>query len=118
MFRAEQAGALASDLLPDIIKTALARLPIPKRMRWGSLNEEFVRPVHWAVLLLGDEVIETQVLGVSSGRETRGHRFHHPQSIYLAEPVAYKPLLETEGRVLADFDNEIRSKHRPPDYMF
>ena len=104
VFRAEQAGAPASELLPDIIKAALARLPVPKRMRWGSLTEEFVRPVHWAVLLLGDEVIEAQILGVNSGRETRGHRFHHPQSIYIAEPAAYKPLLETEGRVLADFD--------------
>ena len=104
VFRSEQSGVAARELLPDIIRTALARLPVPKRMRWGSLTEEFVRPVHWAVLLLGDEVIATRILGVTSGRETRGHRFHHPENIYISEPGAYKPLLETEGHVLADFD--------------
>jgi len=103
VFRDEQAGARASELLPELVCTALARLPIPKRMRWGSQADEFVRPVHWAIMLLGDEVIETPVLGVSSGRETRGHRFHHPEKIYIAEPAAYAPLLETEGHVIASF---------------
>jgi glycyl-tRNA synthetase beta chain len=103
VYRAEQAGGRASELLPDVVRTALTHLPIPKRMRWGSLTEEFVRPVHWAVMLLGDDVIEAQILGVSSGRETRGHRFHHPENIYIAEPAAYAPVLETEGHVIASF---------------
>ena len=101
--RLHQAGVAAAELLPDIVRTALARLPIPKRMRWGSQTDEFVRPVHWAVMLLGDHVIETRILGVTSGRETRGHRFHHPDRIYIGEPAAYAPLLETEGHVIASF---------------
>jgi len=72
-------------------------------MRWGALTSEFVRPVHWVVLLFGNEVIDTEILSVHSGRETRGHRFHHPAPIYIGEPAAYAPLLESEGRVIVDF---------------
>jgi len=103
VYRVHQAGVAARELLPEIVSTALARLPIPKRMRWGSQTDEFVRPVHWAVMLLGDDVIETRILGVTSGRETQGHRFHHPDRIYIGEPAAYAPLLETEGHVIASF---------------
>lgn len=103
MYRQRQQGASAQELLPTILNQALQALPMPKRMRWNALQVEFIRPVHWLVLLLGDEVIEAEVLGVQAGRETQGHRFHHPGPLYLAEPAAYAPLLETEGRVLADF---------------
>jgi glycyl-tRNA synthetase beta chain len=103
-WRALEKGQTAAALIPDVVNAALAALPIPKRMRWGDREEEFVRPVHWVVLLFGDEVIDTTILGVQADRYTRGHRFHHPQKIYLAEPEAYLPLLETEGYVLADFD--------------
>ncbi|VAW99568.1 Glycyl-tRNA synthetase beta chain, partial [hydrothermal vent metagenome] len=103
MYRAEQPGRPTVDLIPDMVRTTLDKLPIPKRMRWGALEAEFVRPVHWAVLLFGDEVIETEILAVTSGRETRGHRFHHPDRLYIAEPEGYAPLLETEGYVVADF---------------
>jgi glycyl-tRNA synthetase beta chain len=72
-------------------------------MRWGDLSAEFVRPVHWLVLLFGNEVIDAEILAVKSGRETRGHRFHHPATLYIGEPAAYAPLLETEGRVVASF---------------
>lgn len=97
-------GRPAAELIPDIVTQALQQLPIPKRMRWGDRTDEFVRPVHWVVLLFGDEVIEATILGTPTGRETRGHRFHHPAPLYLAEPAAYVPLLETEGHVLADMD--------------
>lgn len=73
-----------SGLIPDIINQALGKLPIPRRMRWGNYPTEFVRPVHWAVVLFGDEVIECNILGVHSGRHTRGHRFH------FTDPVALK----------------------------
>jgi glycyl-tRNA synthetase beta chain len=72
-------------------------------MRWGDRDDEFVRPIHWVVLLFGDEVIDAHILGVKTGRNTHGHRFHHPQGMYLAEPEAYLPLLETEGHVLPDY---------------
>jgi glycyl-tRNA synthetase beta chain len=104
-WRALEKGQTTASLIPDVVTTALAALPIPKRMRWGDRDEEFVRPVHWVVLLFGDQTIDASILGVRADRYTRGHRFHHPQKIYLAEPQAYLPLLETEGYVLADFDN-------------
>ncbi len=103
VFRSMQVGRATAELLPAIIEQSLAALPIPKRMRWGSSRVEFVRPVHWVVLLFGDAVVDAEILGVHTGRETRGHRFHHPESMYLAEPAAYAPLLETEGRVMPDF---------------
>ncbi|WJW75515.1 glycine--tRNA ligase subunit beta [Thiohalobacter sp. IOR34] len=103
-YRSVEKGRPAGELVADIVGEALRRLPIPKRMRWGDLDVEFVRPVHWVVLLFGDQLIEAEILGVRTGRETRGHRFHHPEPLYIGEPAAYAPLLETEGRVLVDLD--------------
>ncbi len=100
--RHREPGQPAASLLPDILRQALDRLPIPRRMRWGDGSDLFIRPVHWAVLLLGDQVVSMELMGVRTGRETRGHRFHHPEPIYVAEPAAYAPLLETEGHVLPD----------------
>ncbi len=102
VYKLFEKGRTLQALLPDIVRKALAGLPIPKRMRWGSSSVEFVRPVHWVVLLYGDAVIKANILGVDADRYTRGHRFHHPEPIYISEPAAYAPLLETEGHVLAD----------------
>jgi glycyl-tRNA synthetase beta chain len=96
-------GAATAGLIPSIVDQALAGLPIPKRMRWGDRDEPVVRPVHWAILLLGDEVIPATIMGVSTGRETRGHRFHHPQPIRIASPTDYARQLADEGKVIADF---------------
>ncbi|MDM8561268.1 glycine--tRNA ligase subunit beta [Candidatus Parabeggiatoa sp. HSG14] len=101
--RSTQQGKATTTLIPDIIESALAALPIPKRMRWGDLPFEFVRPVHWVVILFGDEVIETEILGVRSGRETQGHRFHHPQPIALEKANDYAKLLEKQGYVIPTF---------------
>ncbi|GAB6039943.1 glycine--tRNA ligase subunit beta [Endothiovibrio diazotrophicus] len=103
VFRQTVTGQPTRELVPAMVESALAALPIPKRMRWGDRKEEFVRPVHWVVMLLGEELIEGSVIGVTSGRHTRGHRFHHPEPLYLGEAAAYAPLLESEGRVIADF---------------
>ncbi len=103
VFRTTQEGKPTTELVPAIVEASLGKLPIPKRMRWGDLKAEFVRPVHWLVLLFGNGVIPAEILSVSSGRETRGHRFHHPEAIYIGEPAAYAPLLQSEGRVLADY---------------
>lgn len=97
-------GRATAVLIPEMLTAALGKLPIAKRMRWGASEAEFVRPVHWIVLLLGETVIETEILGVKSGRMTHGHRAHHPEPLYLADPAAYAPLLETQGHVLPDFD--------------
>jgi glycyl-tRNA synthetase beta chain len=96
-------GAATAGLIPGLVETALAGLPIPKRMRWGDRDDEFVRPVHWVVLLFGDEVIPATLMGVPAGRETRGHRFHHPQPIRLNSPADYARQLADPGRVIADF---------------
>ena len=106
-------GAATADILPTLMATALAELPVPKRMRWSDINEEFVRPVHWLVLLYGSEVIPSSIFSVSAGRETRGHRFHCPKPITLFEPNQYASLLEKEGHVIADFAvrrNRIRTQ--------
>jgi glycyl-tRNA synthetase beta chain len=97
-------GVNAADLLPDIFRQALAALPIAKRMRWGDGTAEFVRPVHWVVLLLGHEVIEAEILGIATGRVTRGHRFHSAGEISLNSADEYVDKLLSEGHVLADFE--------------
>lgn len=103
VFRAPQRGRPVHELLPGIVSDALAALPIPRRMRWGAMDEAFVRPVHWLVMLYGEEVVPARLFGLDAGRDSRGHRFHHPERITLAEATAYAPLLATQGRVVADF---------------
>lgn len=103
VFRSLEPGRPTRELLPGIITQALTELPIPKRMRWGNLKVEFVRPVHWTVMLLGDEIVDAEILGQRTGRESRGHRFHHPQPITISSPRNYVSLLETQGFVIADF---------------
>jgi len=91
------------ELLPEIVEDALARLRPNKQMRWGVPGVTFPRPVHWAVLLFGEEVIETEVLGVTTGRRTRGHRFHHPAAIELDRSGDYEQRLYEPGHVIAVF---------------
>ena len=97
-------GQNTEELIADIIRASIALLPIAKRMRWGSFTTEFVRPVHWAVLLYGDKVIETEILGLHTGRETQGHRFHAPHSVSIDKPENYAELLYTQGKVIADIE--------------
>jgi glycyl-tRNA synthetase beta chain len=97
-------GLATENLIPDIIRQSIATLPIAKRMRWGSFTTEFVRPVHWAVLLFGDSVIKTEVLGLETDAITQGHRFHAPQKITLFKPEDYTEVLYKQGRVIADLE--------------
>ncbi|OZB56409.1 MAG: glycine--tRNA ligase subunit beta [Halothiobacillus sp. 14-56-357] len=103
VYRHTQPGKTAAEIIPAAIARALDKLPTPKRMRWGSHEVEFIRPVHWAVALHGNTVIDTGILGVKAGRETFGHRFHHPAAITIESPASYADLLEKQGFVLADF---------------
>jgi glycyl-tRNA synthetase beta chain len=103
-FTQEIKGQATENLIPDIIRQSLAALPIAKRMRWGNFNTEFVRPVHWAVLLFGNDVISTEILGLTTGSDTRGHRFHAPGKLAIASPDTYQKTLFEQGRVIADFD--------------
>ncbi len=97
-------GKSAAELVPDMVARAVQKLPIPKRMRWGKHREQFVRPVHWLVALLGKDVLEMSLLGQQAGRTSHGHRFHGVGAIELASPDEYESRLETDGYVMADFE--------------
>ena len=98
-----QSGQAAAALLPTIADQALRRLPVPKRMRWGSSETQFVRPVHWLLFLHGESVVDCTLLDLVAGRTTRGHRFHHPKPIQMTVPAEYAQVLATEGQVIACF---------------
>jgi len=100
--RTTRAGEPASKLLPGVVEAALDALPIARRMRWGDGDAQFVRPVHWVVMLHGDAVVEAEILGIPAGRMTRGHRFHARKPIALRTPAGYVGALE-KGHVRADF---------------
>ena len=94
-------GKPTASLLPTIVEDSLNDLPIPKRMRWGARKEEFVRPTQWLVMLLGDQVIDCTILAQKAGRDSRGHRFHHPQSVRITSLANYLNDLRA-AYVLAD----------------
>ncbi|AMB77558.1 MAG: glycine--tRNA ligase subunit beta [Pseudomonadales bacterium] len=96
-------GKPTASLLPTIVEDSLNDLPIPKRMRWGARKVEFVRPTQWLVMLLGDEVIDCTILAQKSGRDSRGHRFHHPENVRISAPANYLEDLR-QAHVLADFN--------------
>ncbi len=103
-YLAREKGRTTVELIPQITETALSRLPISKRMRWGSGSIEFVRPVHWVVAMFGKETINCFILGIETGNRTFGHRFHHPEPIRLESAESYLLQLEETGKVIADFD--------------
>ena len=103
-FEAEIEGEDAGALIPAIVTESLGKLPIPKRMRWGSSNVEFVRPVHWIVMLHGDVVINGTILDIDSGQVTYGHRFHSPSPIVLSSAADYPDSLQSNAHVIASFD--------------
>ncbi|MEO8017600.1 MAG: glycine--tRNA ligase subunit beta [Pseudomonadota bacterium] len=102
-FAGSKPGLATSSLLPGVVQRSLDQLPIPKRMRWGSSSAEFVRPVHWLVLLFGAEVIPARILETDAGRATRGHRFMASQEFPLAQAADYEEVLREKGKVIADF---------------
>ena len=99
--RSENPGAATADLLPEIINEALKGLPIPKPMRWGNRDIAFVRPAHWLLVLLGENVVEAEVLGLRSDRMSRGHRFHHGKPVWISSPEQYVDALR-QACVLVD----------------
>jgi glycyl-tRNA synthetase beta chain len=103
VYRGVEQGQSTASLLPGIVTESLNKLPIPKRMRWGASRTEFVRPVKWLCMLLGDEVVDAEILGLKAGRKTRGHRFHYNHDIELMTPADYAAVLKETGKVIADF---------------
>ncbi|MBK8817153.1 MAG: glycine--tRNA ligase subunit beta [Methylococcaceae bacterium] len=98
-------GQPTEQLIPDIIRQSIANLPIAKRMRWGNFATEFVRPVHWSVLLYGNSPIHCEVLELTTGDESRGHRFHAPVAIKIQNPESYPDALLQQGKVIADIEH-------------
>ncbi len=97
-------GQQTKELLPEIVSKAISKLSIPKPMRWGNHTTSFIRPVHWVVMLFGDELIPAEILGQKTTRDTLGHRFHHPKPIRISKPSEYNLLLYSQGFVIADFE--------------
>lgn len=100
--RANKPGQKTSELAGSIIEAALSALPIPKKMRWGANPYEFVRPVHWVLVLFGENVITTKIMGLTSSNTTQGHRFHSSGSVVVSSPENYKEVLRS-AFVIADF---------------
>lgn len=101
-FEATTEGAVTAQLLPTIMQEAIAALPIAKPMRWGDGDDEFARPIHWVVMMYADKLIPCEILGVASGQVSYGHRFHHPESIFIANQADYESLLNS-ACVMVDF---------------
>ena len=102
--RAKIEGQPTKNLLNSIVANALAKLPIPKPMRWADKTVQFIRPVHTVTMLLGDELIEGEILGVASARTIRGHRFLGEKEFDIQHADQYPQLLREKGSVVADFN--------------
>jgi len=101
VFRAVKPGQPVASLLPEIVDEALKGLPIPKPMRWGDHDYTFVRPVHWLVMLHGADIVDGSVLGLTSGRKSRGHRFMHGQPVHVSDADIWLDSMRA-AKVLAD----------------
>jgi len=104
LYRAKVTGESVQALLPNIITRSLAKLPIPKLMRWGASETQFVRPVHTVTLLLDSEVVPATILGIQSDRVIRGHRFMGEPEFTLEHADQYPEVLEQRGKVIADYE--------------
>ncbi|GAB1438851.1 glycine--tRNA ligase subunit beta [Providencia sp.] len=104
LYRAQMKGQAVSELLVDMVSHALAKLPIPKLMRWADKDTQFVRPVHTVTLLLGSDVVEGEILGIKSGRTIRGHRFMGEAEFTIDNAEQYPAILRERGKVMADYE--------------
>ena len=102
-YEAIEKGRATSELAGELVESALSELPIPRRMRWGDGDAEFVRPVHWIVLLYGKDIVKGSIMGIETGRKTRGHRFHSKGWVSIPNATAYLDTLKQKGHVIADF---------------
>ena len=102
VYRGTEAGAPTAGLLPAIVQRSLDALPIARRMRWGDGDVQFVRPVHWVLMLFGQDIVDTAILGVPASNVTYGHRFMVPKALRIASAAAYVKTLHQRGKVLVD----------------
>ncbi|OBT09967.1 glycine--tRNA ligase subunit beta [Shewanella sp. UCD-FRSSP16_17] len=103
LHQAKVVGVETKSLIAAMAQKSLDKLPIPKPMRWGSNTTQFIRPVHTVTMLLGDELVPGELLGIESARTIRGHRFMGVDTFELEHADNYLSQLETEGKVLADY---------------
>lgn len=102
VYRTQKTGELTIKLLPHICEQALQKLPVPKMMRWGDKPFEFVRPVHWVLMLFGQKVVKANLFGHVTNKLSYGHRFHHPDAIEISQPSDYAVILRQTGKVVVD----------------
>jgi len=102
-FEGLKPGAAAISLLPALVQQSLEALPIPRRMRWGDAETQFVRPVHWLLMLYGSQLVPASILGLHAGTSSFGHRFMAPGPLRITSPGTYERLLQRRGKVLAGF---------------
>ncbi len=95
-------GENADKIIPSCIRNAMQQLPIPKRMRWGNFDFEFVRPLHWVLLLHGNRLIDCELFGVRSNVHTKGHRFHFPATVEIRDVDSYAEILYSRCKVIVD----------------
>ncbi|MBD2796896.1 glycine--tRNA ligase subunit beta [Xenorhabdus sp. 18] len=103
LYRAQVKGREAKALLAEMVSSALGKLPIPKLMRWGDKETQFVRPVHTVTMLLGSDVVDGNILGIQSDRIIRGHRFMGEAELTIENAEQYPAILQERGRVIADY---------------
>lgn len=104
LFKSEVKGLTVAQLIPEIAQRALAKLPIPKPMRWGATSTQFIRPVHTVCMLFGGQLLQGELLGVESDRVIRGHRFLGEAELTLNHADQYEDLLDDSGKVIADYE--------------
>ncbi len=104
LFKQEVKGKPVQELIVDLAAKALANLPIAKPMRWGDKDTQFIRPVKTLTILLGEDLIAGEILGVASDRIIRGHRFMGESEFTIDSADQYPALLEERGKVMADYD--------------
>ncbi|KJY82510.1 glycine-tRNA synthetase subunit beta [Vibrio galatheae] len=104
LFKQEVKGQATTEIVVDLAAKALAGLPIAKPMRWGDKTTQFIRPVKTLTMLMGNDLIEGEILGVASSRTIRGHRFMGEQEFTIDSAEQYPAILEERGKVMADYE--------------
>ena len=97
-------GQATTELLPAIVEQSLKKLPLPKVMRWGDSSVEFIRPPHWLLMMLGNQIVDANILDLAASNQTFGHRFHHPEAITINDTNDYEQLL-LEAKVNVSFES-------------
>lgn len=103
-FTQEKKGKKAQDLLPEVVGSAIKRIPIVRAMRWGDLDFSFVRPVRWLVMMLGSEIVKANIMGLDSGNKTYGMRFTGDKTFSIESAKYYQQTLLNKAQIQADFE--------------